>query len=178
MAYSAVMQDLIDKLRSQTMMTLQDSGSDYLQKQVLTDDEFADCIESALDDFNIWPPAMTEYTVDTLIGENASYKNLLLLGGMIYTLIALEFYEAGVHFSVSDDGHSITRDRFANYKAIKDQLYTRYEKYLDLRKKHYAMSSMKIRGQFSPLAAVPYFAAKGNRAIHGSLYGLRRKNMR
>lgn len=178
--YSIAVRALIDKCRRSMAMTIIDDGSDsdYISKQVLTDEEIYDSLETACDDFNLWPPYIVDYTVDTLISANRAYGKMLIHGAQIYALILLEFYEAGAHFSTTDDGHSITRDRFANYAALKNQLWGMYEKQMSTRKQQMALTNLHIRGIFSSLAAVPFFAYKGNRAIHGGLYSLRRRGMR
>ena len=177
--WSDVVQNLIDRVRRMSAMGIMGvSDSDYINKQVLTDEEIYDCLTTSVDDFNLWPPQILGYTIDSLLGVSQSYSGMLIRGAQIYSLILLEFAEAGAHFAVSDDGHSITRDRFGNYKAIKDQLWAMYEKQMSTRKQQMAMSNMHVRGIFSSLAAVPFFAYKGNRSIHGSLYSLRRRGMR
>jgi hypothetical protein len=179
MAYSVIEQNLIDKCRMTMFMGFEGiSNSDYLQKQVLTDDEIYNNLTLALDDWNLFPPTLTDYTIDQLIGENKSYERFLILGAQIWGLIGLELVEASAHFSVSDDGHSITRDRFGNYAALQNSLFTMYEKQLLTRKMMWSLNNFHIRGQFGALAAVPFFAYKGSRALFGSMYGLRRRGMR
>lgn len=171
-------QSLIDKIRRRCMMTITGVGtSDYVQRQVLTDEEIWDCLESAVDDFNIWTPTITDFSLSEMLSLNRAYESLLIIGAQIYALISLEFYEAGMHFAVSDDGHSITRDRFSNYKAIKDQLWAMYEKQLTIRKQQFALSNLRIRGSFSQTAAYPYLAYKGMRAVRYSVFSFGRKGM-
>ena len=179
-SWTATVQDVIDKIRRMSAMTnvADGSDSDHVQYRTLTDLEIYDCLESAKDDFNIWPPVMTDYTIDSLLTLNSSYEKLLIQGAQIYMLILKEFYSAGMLFNVSDDGHSINFDQFSHHKAIKDQLWQMYEKYLTVRKQHFAMSAFGIRGQFSPLAASPYHAYKGTRSVYYGLYGSTRRNMR
>jgi hypothetical protein len=175
--WSDSIQDFIDKVRRMTAMTNTSDGStsDYIQTQTLTDDEIYDCITNATDDFNSWAPVLTDYTTEDLITR---YGALLLRGAQIYMLIMLEFYEAGMFFTVSDDGHSISRDRFPHYQAIKNQLWVAYEKMLTVKKQQIGLSSFGIRGMFSTTSAVPYNAYKSLRATRFSLYGSTRRNTR
>jgi len=180
MAYSIIEQDLINRFRSMSAMTTQAEGSDsdYIQKQAMTDDEIYFCLENAVDDFNLFPPILTDFSIDSLIGVSNSYSRLLLMGAQIYALILLEFYEAGMYFQVSDDGHSITRNKFSQYSQMKTQLWGIYEKFLGVRKQHFGMSAMKISGVFSQTAVAPWAAYKGTRATRYSLYGTTSRNLR
>lgn len=180
MAYSTAVQNLIDKFRRMSAMTLQSdsSDSDYIQMQALTDAEIYDCLENAVDDFNLFPPLLTEFTVESLLDTNSSYSKLIILGAQIYAIILLEFYEIGMYFQVSDDGHSITRNKFGHYSSMKNQLWGLYEKMITIRKQQYSMNAMGIRGLFSTVATAPWQAYRGLRATRYSLYSSTRNNLR
>jgi len=179
MAYTSAEQELIDRVRQQMSMQYSSlSSSDYIQAQKFTDEEIYWFLQSALGDFNLWAPRPSNYTIDTLISENSGYSQVLIMGACIYGLIALEFYEAGMHFNVSDDGHSITRDRQPKYANILSQLWQVYADMLGRTKLMWAMSNMRIHALFTPLASVPYASYKGTRTVHGGLWGYGRRNMR
>lgn len=152
----------VRKLRDKLLM--QPGVGQYQDKFPDEDAELRTYIQNSIDQFNFYPPKITSYTAVTLPEQ---YHAVIEMGGLIWALIGLTVLEAGKHFSYSDNGISITRDRSGKYQSIWTPLLTAYFQMLEKLKKVMALSSLKMEGQFSSSTGYP-------RSLDRALRGVRK----
>lgn len=151
---------VIQLARDKLLMNFGDLGA---RNKFEDDSAMRTYAQSSLDNFNFTPPLLTGFTFADI---PEAYFSLLSDGTMIYALIGLEVLEAGKHFSYSDNGISLTRDRSTKYHSIWGQLLTNYFAQLIAIKKQLAMSLVKPQGLFSSVVGYPRSLDRALRGTH------------
>jgi len=153
---------LVRGMRDKLLM--QPGINQYQDKFPDEDAELRTYVQNSIDQFNFFPPMVTSYSASTLPEQ---YFGLIELGGVIWGLIGLSILEAGKHFTYSDNGISIGRDRSGKYSGIWGPLLTAYLSMLEKTKKVMALSSLRMEGQFSSTVGYP-------RSLDRALRGVRK----
>jgi len=150
---------LLDALRSKLYMHLDAGG---YRNKYLSNREMLDFLQNGLDWFNAEPPLITSFTFKNLPTQ---YYRVIELGAIIHALIGLEILEAGKHFSYSDNGISITRDRSGKYLNIYQSLTSSYLEELKRIKQMYAFNNVGMRGMFSSTVGYPRSLSRALRGV-------------
>ena len=150
---------LLDAMRSKLFMQLDAGG---YKNKYLSNREMLDFLQNGLDWFNAEPPLVTSFNFKTL---PQPYYRVVELGGIIHALIGLEILEAGKHFSYSDNGISITRDRSGKYLSIYQSLTSSYLEELKRIKQMYAFNNVGMRGMFSSTVGYPRSLSRALRGV-------------
>ena len=150
---------LLDAMRSKLFMHLDAGG---YRNKYLSNREMLDFLQNGLDWFNAEPPLVTSFTFKNLPTQ---YYRIIELGAIIHALIGLEILEAGKHFSYSDNGISITRDRSGKYLSIYQSLTQSYLEELKRIKQMYAFNNVGMRGMFSSTVGYPRSLSRALRGV-------------
>jgi hypothetical protein len=141
----------VNNLRTHLAMEASGSVSLYRLRRRFTDPELEVFLEGALSDWNMESPT-TNHTFDTF---PSSHSSILMMGGMIWALLTMQVFEAGKHFSYSDGGITINRDRQPKFGSIEVHMAQRYGEHLRRMKYLYGLSTLGVRGQFSSVTRIP-----------------------
>lgn len=152
---------VIQMARDKLLMNFADQGA---RNKFVDDSAMRTYAQNSLDDFNFTPPLLTAFTFSELPSD--AYLSLLADGAFIAALVSLEVLEAGKHFSYSDNGISITRDRSTKYHSIWGQYMTSYIAQKTAIKKQLAMSLIKPQGLFSSVVGYPRSLDRALRGTH------------
>lgn len=106
----------------------------------------------ALLDFNVAPPVFSPFTFKSLPEQ---YYSCVANGLAIYALVGLQVLEAGKHFSYSDHGITLARDRSGKYQAAANALITMYVQQREKIKKIYGFERIGPHGLFSSTSGFP-----------------------
>lgn len=150
---------LVDAVRSKLNMHLDAGG---YRNKYLSDREMLDFVQNGLDWFNAEPPLVTYFNFKSL---PPVYYRTVELGAIIHALIGLEILEAGKHFSYSDNGISIVRDRSGKYLSIYQSIMSTYFEELKRIKQIYAMNNFGMRGMFSSTVGYPRSLSRALRGV-------------
>lgn len=150
---------LLDAVRSKLFMHLDAGG---YKNKYLSNREMLDFLQNGLDWFNAEPPLVTAFNFKSLPQQ---YYRVVEMGAIIHALIGLEIFEAGKHFSYSDNGISITRDRSGKYLSIYSSLVQTYREELKRIKQIYAMNHFGMRGMFSSTVGYPRSLSRALRGV-------------
>jgi len=121
--YTAAQQTHIDNLR----VLLGDGRIADTTKYNWSDAELFLFLQSAVDDFNLFPPR-TQYTIADIPLPVAMYY-----GGIIFALINRGIFEIGREFNYNTKGVSITFERSSKYQSWVSQLLAFYDRYRQLK---------------------------------------------
>ncbi len=156
MAYTTLEQNLIDHVKMAIAHSTEES-SVYVLPRRLADGEIYAGLERALMKWNATPPRFTTHVFTDFDTNGAveGLKEILILGGELWATYKIIYFEAGKHFSVSDSGHTFTRDRSQKFLSILQQKMNEYLELLKISKKMYLMGSLTPLGQFSATAGMP-----------------------
>lgn len=100
------------------------------------DDDLYAFLLRSLWDLNSFPP-VTSFSIDGLPEE---FFDILLMGGLVFSLYAQGILEIGRDFSYNDNGLSVTMDRTAKYMNAAQMLLSQYYQLKTKIKKAYAMA--------------------------------------
>ena len=150
---------MLERVRSQLFMH-QDAGG-YINK-FIRDRELLDHLQTSLNWWNSYPPAITFHT---FLEVPQPYYSIIEEGAVINALIALGVFEAGKHFIYNDNGISLTRDRSGKYQAIYGQLMATYAQYLKAMRMKYALDHVNVRGLFSSTTGFPRSLSRALRGV-------------
>ena len=134
---------MAERVRSMLYMHT-DSGG--FQNKFARDREILDYLQSSLNWWNAYPPALTFHG---FLDLPVPYYAIVEEGAVIKALEALGIFEAGKHFMYNDNGISLTRDRSAKYQAIWNGLLSGYVQHLKSMRTRYALDNVTIKGVFS-----------------------------
>ena len=105
---------------------LKDTHPDY-RKRRWTDVELTTFIENALWDINSTPPATTYFLVENWQQSVPDWKNLIIEGALVMSLVSQGILEVAKEFSYSDNGIAVTIDRSAKYQSMAQMILTAYQ---------------------------------------------------
>lgn len=132
--------NLIGELR----ILLKDRHPDH-DKRRWTDFELEICLENALLDLNVQPPAFTDFTLDDWEDNVPYWKGLIIQGGMIFALINEGIFQIGVEFTYSDQGISINTSKSAKYQSMANMMLQSYQNKKEKMKQQYWFDNSKPR---------------------------------
>ncbi len=150
---------MAERVRSMLYMHT-DSGG--FQNKFPRDREILDYLQSSLNWWNAYPPALTFHNFTSLPGP---YFSIVEEGAVIKALEALGIFEAGKHFMYNDNGISLTRDRSAKYQAIWNGLLSGYVQHLKSMRTKYALDNVTIKGVFSSTTGFPRSLSRALRGV-------------
>lgn len=140
----------LEGVRSKLYMHL-DSGG-FVNK-FPRDREIVDLMQNSLDWINAHPPAFTDFNFITI--PRSIFGHLLEMGTVILALQSLGVFEAGKHFTYSDNGISIGRDRSGKYLSLYSSILQNYANLLKITKMKYALDHVGLHGMFSSTTGFP-----------------------
>lgn len=150
--YSKEIQQLIGRFRTIMLMWSERNETIFASSNNLMDFEAYTFLYEGMSFFNSYPPFQTAYTLSTL---PAAIEAPVFLCSSLFALIGMEIFEVGEHFQYNDNGLSFTREKSGKYGAILGQITGLLNQTLPIMKKQLALSSIRVRGQFSGMVSMP-----------------------
>lgn len=149
----------LEGIRSKLYMHL-DSGG-FVNK-FPRDRELIDLMQNSLDWINAHPPSFTTFN---FINLPSMFTHLLEMGTVILALQSLGIFEAGKHYTYSDNGISIGRDRSGKYLSLYSSVFQSYAALLKSVKMQYSLNNVGMRGQFSSTTGFPRSLSRALRGV-------------
>jgi len=189
MALSIEQQYLVDLLRSQISMRLTAaSGSSYVLPAKLGDAELWEDVRLGLNMFNTTHPIITTYSskdlydasaaattngLDPLAPENETFASVfttcVIFCGLFFSGQRMQWFEAGKHFSYSDNGITLTRDKQQKFQSAGAGILQYVSTMLPLVRKTLGYSRLHIRGAWSGSIGLSRSLTRG---LRGTRLGL------
>ena len=151
-SFDKATQKMLGRFRTYLMMWTQRYETIMASTNNMNDHELYLCLYEGLSFFNSYPPYQTKYTLENY---PETVEGILFLCATLFFLIGIEIFEVGKHFQYNDHGLSLIRDKSGKYSAILGQINSMLSQILPNMKKQIALSSIRMRGQFSSTSGMP-----------------------
>ena len=122
------------------------------------DNELAEYLETSLGMISLYPPFTPFQNIDTLCNQYPAWKTLLLTGGMVYALQALQINWIADEFDYSIGGVSLSIDKSGKYESAKQGAKEQFDSQIEkakatvnvIRGLQQPRYGMGIRSSFGP----------------------------
>ena len=150
--FSKSIQQMMNRFRTILLMWSERNETIFASSNNFMDFELYTFLYEGMSFFNSYPPFTTPYTLSTV---PESIEAPMFLCAALFALISMEIFEVGEHFQYNDNGLSFIREKSGKYAAVLGQITGLIGQTLPIMKKHLALSSLRIRGQFSGMVSMP-----------------------